>query len=95
MTIFPGLEDSDNPIPPLPTYIRYLADQGNTILLIALTRSQLYTERYEQLNAAITAAEQSNDEPTLLALLDEAGDTWDSAANYDQEIALLTDTRLN
>ena len=94
MNIFPGLSP-DDPIPPLDYYVRFLADQASSLLLIALARLQTYQASYLQLSQAADAAEAAGNPEQCYALHDQAGCAWDQAIGYGKEAALLMDAYRN
>jgi len=94
MNIFPGLTP-DGAIPSMAYYTQFLADQASTLLLIALTRLQVYQELYRQLCQAADAAEAAGNPKRCFVLHDLAGRAWDQAVDYGKEAALLIDVHLN
>ena len=94
MNTFPGLSP-EGPVPPMDYYVRFLADQASSLLLIALTRLQTYNELYLQLSQAADAAEAAGNPEQCYALHDLAGGAWDQAVGYGTEAALLIDVHLN
>ena len=94
MNTFPGLTP-EGPVPPMDYYVRFLADQASTLLVIALARLQVYQDIYLQLCLTADAAEAAGDPKQCFALHDLAGRAWDQAVDYGKEVALLIDVHLN
>jgi hypothetical protein len=88
MSLFSDI-NPDDPIPPLEAYTSFLADQGSTLLLIALTRASYYQALCFQLQEEALQAERLGETNRSEALLNASGEAWDQCATHAQEARFL------